>query len=141
MPGPPPKRSEERTRRGEPASGPARHGELRPVKIPNADPKWHKRAKAWYASLKTSGMADFYQDSDWTTAQIIADYITLWYERPRAMDMANITGMMGKLGSTEGDRRATLRIELSEPAVEEQDAQVVAIAAYKDMLAERRKAS
>ena len=134
MPGPPPKRSEERSRRGEPVSGPARQGELRPVRIPNADPAWHKRAKSWYASLRTSGMCDYYQDSDWASAQIIADYITLWYSRPRAMDFANIMAMMAQLGTTEGARRGVLRLELSEPTEEAEDAQIVAIQEYKAIL-------
>ena len=91
MPGPPPKKDAERTRNNVPESGAARHGQLRPVTIPNADRKnWHPRALAWFESLKDSGQADYYQASDWAMAKVIADYLTLWYERPRAMDMANI---------------------------------------------------
>ena len=138
MPGPAPKRDAERVRSAEPASGPARHGELRSVSIPNADRKnWHPRAISWYDSLKTSGQADFYQDSDWATAKIIADYLTRWYSNPKAMDMANIFAMMGRLGGTEGDRRQILRVELSEPVVEDKSASLIAIEGYKDMLAKK----
>jgi hypothetical protein len=138
MPGPAPKRDAERVRSPEPASGAARHGELRPVSIPNADRKnWHPRAIAWYDSLKTSGQQDYYQDSDWQTAKIICDYLTLWYERPRAMDMANIFAMMGRLGSTEGDRRQILRVELDAPVVEDKSASLIAIEGYKAKLSQK----
>jgi hypothetical protein len=138
MPGPAPKRDAERVRSNEPASGAARHGELRSVSIPNADRKnWHPRAIAWYDSLKTSGQQDYYQDSDWQTAKIIADYLTLWYQKPRAMDMANIFAMMGRLGSTEGDRRQILRVELDAPVVEDKSASLIAIEGYRDLLAKK----
>jgi len=139
MPGPPPKRDAERTRNNTPESGAARHGQLRPVTIPNADRKnWHPRALSWYEALKDSGQADYYQASDWAMAKVIADYLTLWYERPRAMDMANIFSMMGRLGTTEGDRRQVLRVEL-EPVVEEdKSATLIAIDGYKEALMRAR---
>lgn len=139
MPGPAPKRDAERTRRNVPESGAARHGQLRPTSIPNADRKnWHPRAISWFDSLKTSGQSDFYQDSDWATAKIIADYLTRWYQNPKAMDMANIEAMMAKLGTTEGSRRQVLRVEL-EPAVEEdKSATLIAIDGYKDALLAKR---
>lgn len=134
MPGPPPKKDSERTRRAEPASGAARHGELRPVKIPPVDRNWHKRAQELYKSLKTSGQADYYQDSDWAYARILCDYLTRWYERGGAMDGANIETMMSKLGMTEGARRQTLRVELDLPEDERPDAELVAIGSYQNML-------
>ena len=138
MSGPAPKRDAERVRSNEPASGAARHGALRPVSIPNADRKnWHARALSWYESLKTSGQSDYFQDSDWAMAKIICDYLTLWYERPRAMDMANIETMMSKLGTTEGARRQILRVELDAPVVEDKSASLIAIDGYKDLLAKK----
>ena len=139
MPGPAPKRDAERTRSNTPESGAARHGQLRPVSIPNADRKnWHPRAISWFDSLKSSGTADFYQDSDWAMAKIIADYLTRWYQNPKAMDMQNILTMMGRLGTTEGDRRQILRVEL-EPVVEEdKSATLIAIDGYKDALIKKR---
>jgi hypothetical protein len=137
MPGPAPKRSEERTRRPEPAGGPARQGELRPVSIPRADPKWHPRAKAWYGALRSSGMSDYYQNSDWSMALFACDLMTHIYEQRFyrcAQMIAELNAIMGRLGTTEGDRRAVLRLELSEPDADAQDATVVAIAAYKDIL-------
>jgi hypothetical protein len=134
MPGPAPKRDAERTRRGDPKSGVARHGELRPVKIPPVDGSWHKRAKELYKSLKTSGQADYFQDSDWAYARILCDYLTRWYQQPRAMDGANIEQMMSKLGMTEGARRQILRVELDLPEDERPDAELLAIGGYQDML-------
>lgn len=138
MPGPAPKREAERVRSAEPASGAARHGELRSTSIPNADRKnWHPRAIAWYDSLKSSGQEDFYQDSDWAMAKIIADYLTRWYSNPKAMDMTNIMTMMGRLGTTEGDRRQILRVELEKPVEEDKSASLIAIEGYRDMLAKK----
>jgi hypothetical protein len=107
---------------------------MRPVKIPPVDGAWHKRAKELYKSLKTSGQADYFQDSDWAYARILCDYLTRWYEMPRAMDGANIEQMMSKLGMTEGARRQTLRIELDMPEAEKPDAQLVAISGYQNLL-------
>jgi hypothetical protein len=134
MPGPGPKRDAERTRTADPKSGVARHGELRAVKIPPADKDWHPRAKELYKSLKTSGQSDYYQDSDWSYARILCDYLTRWYQMPRAMDGANIEQMMSKLGMTEGSRRQVLRVELDLPEDERPDAELVAIGNYQNIL-------
>lgn len=136
MPGPAPKRDAERARSNEPASGAARHGEARPVTIPRADRKnWHPRAIELYDSLKSSGQSDFYQDSDWAMARVICDYLTNCYTRGfKAMDMANIHTMLGRLGVTEGDRRQILRVELDQPEVVEKSAAEQAVDAYKNVL-------
>lgn len=127
----PMKKDEERVRRPDPVSGKARHGELRPTKAPNVKSDWHPNAKAWFKSLKNSGQSDYFQDSDWAMAVLCADYLTKWYEKPRAMDMQNILTMMAKLGTTEADRRQLLRIELEMPAEDEKPAALVAIEGYK----------
>lgn len=134
MPGPAPKRASERTRTAPPKSGIARQGELRDVKIPPADKLWHRRAKEFYNSLKTSGQADFYQNSDWAYARIVCDYLTRWYSNPKAMDMVNIEAMMTKLGASEGARRSVLRVELEVPEDEAPDAQLYALNMYQDLL-------
>ena len=134
MPGPAPKRSAERTRTAAPKSGVARQGELRGVKIPPVDKNWNPRAKEFYNSLKTSGQADFYQNSDWAYARIVCDYLTRWYTNPKAMDMVNIEAMMSKLGASEGARRSVLRVELELPEEEAPDAQLYALNAYQTML-------
>lgn len=140
MPGPAPKRSAERSRTKEPKSGEARQGELRGVKIPPADKDWHRRAKELYNSLRTSGQADFFQNSDWAYARILCDYLTRWYANPRAMDMQNIETMLSKLGTSEGARRQILRVELELPEEETPDAQLYAINSYESLLGIRRDA-
>lgn len=132
----PPKRDAERARSNEPASGAARHGSMKPVTIPSADRRnWHPRATSLFESLKSSGQSDYYQDSDWAYVKIVCDYLTSCYNRGfKAMDMANIATMLGRLGVTEGDRRQILRVELDAPVVEEKSASEQAIDAYKNVL-------
>ena len=48
-------------------------GQVRPVRVPRADPDWHLIAKQLYDSLKKSGQADFYQQSDWVLAFALCD--------------------------------------------------------------------
>ena len=140
MPGPAPKRAAERTRTAPPKTGIARQGELRAVSVPHMDDNWHPRAKQLYKSLKTSGQADYFQNSDWAYALILCDYLTRWYEKPRAMDAVNIETMLSKLGTTEGARRQILRVELDMPEEETPDAQLFAINSYQDMLGVKRDA-
>lgn len=134
MPGPAPKRESERTRRGTPESGPARHGQLRPTSNHNADKTWHKRAVALFDSFKNSGQADFFQDSDWITLKIVCDLLTTYYERPKAMDMQNIWSMLTSLGVTEGARRQVLRVELERPEVPDTSVADAAIDLYQERL-------
>lgn len=110
------KRADEKVGHYKPVSGDARPGLMRPVKPVNADrKKWHPRALAWFESLKTSGQSDFFQDSDWAQAKIIADLLTHAYQMEfyrMAQMMDTISSMMAKLGTTEADRRQLLRVEL-----------------------------
>ncbi|MYA41625.1 MAG: hypothetical protein F4Z31_07730 [Gemmatimonadetes bacterium] len=46
------------------------------VKIPPADSTWHKRAKAWYWSLKKGGTCALYEPEDWEAARIIAEFLS-----------------------------------------------------------------
>lgn len=119
-------------------------GELRPVRIPRADPEWHSIAKMLWNSLKKSGQSDFYQQSDWAFAYSLCDDLS-YYKNPlktrdgieyhkRSPEMAKaIYSAMERLLVTEGDRRR-VRIELSEPDNDEEPAAVLAIADYKSAL-------
>lgn len=136
MPGPVPKRSEERTRRNRPENEggvPLVKGVALPTEVPETDPNWHPRAAEWFESLDKSGMREFYQQSDWATAQIIADALTEYYKRPTAMMLATIMQAMTNLGTTEGERRR-MRIELETPKEYETPARVTAINSYRDQL-------
>lgn len=51
----------------------AKRRQMRPVRVPRADADWHPIAKQLYESLKKSGQADFYQQSDWALAFALCD--------------------------------------------------------------------
>ena len=119
-------------------------GTLKPVTIPEADENWHPIAKRMWDSLATSGQADFYQDSDWATAYMLMDNLSI-YSQPRVdrdgieyhkrspeMFKAILSGL-ASLMVTEGDRRR-LRLELSAPDDGEGDAALYAIEDYKQEL-------
>ena len=144
MPGPMPKRSEERTRRNRPENEggvPLSKGIAYGGRPPAAKTHWEKPVKDWYNALKKSGMADYYEQSDWAMAVLIAEELDAYYKdaaRPggkrSAMMLATIFSAMESLGVTEGERRR-MRIELDKPVEEEQKpAHIVAIAAYPQQL-------
>jgi hypothetical protein len=68
-------------------------------------------ALEWYESLRTSGQAVFYTDSDWLTAQMVGRGVMDYIRRPAAMKLSAVMGAMGDLCVTEGQRRR-VRIEL-----------------------------
>lgn len=111
---------------------PVTKGELKPVRVPRADPEWHPIAKTLYDSLKKSGQSDFYQQSDWAFAYSLCDDLSYYksgYKRSGQM-LQSIYSAMERLLVTEGDRRR-VRIELHEPEKEQTSAAVLAIADYK----------
>lgn len=122
-----------RSRKGGDAAAPAiTTGERRPVTIPREKTEWHADAKRWFKSLKTSGQADFFQDSDWALAVWIAGEMTYYREQTRRSPemLKTILSGMEKLMTSETDRLKA-RVELSAPAVEEDSAAVLAIADYR----------
>lgn len=139
---------------------PVTHGTLLDVTIPNPDPEWHQVVRMAWDALATSGMRDFYQNTDWAHAYIVLneldaylrpgidkvaslkaskeagyDVVVRYPERRLSgMTFTSIMSALTSLGMTEGDRRR-MRIELEVPK-EEHDAQLYAIHGYKDMLDE-----
>ena len=137
MPGPVPKRSEERLghANGKLSENPISRGELRPVKWPSADRSWSKRAKQLWNSVKVSGQSDYFQQSDIARIAFLMDQVT-YYENAKsksAMMFQTICSEMTTLLFSEGDRRR-VRIELAKPDSSVEDAQLVAIKGYKDAL-------
>ncbi|MFB8351003.1 phage terminase small subunit [Streptomyces niveus] len=110
----------------------AKKGLMRKVAVPRADPEWHPIAKQLYDSLRKSGQADFYQQSDWAYAYALCDDLSHYKNSSkRSAQMAQtLYAALGNLLVTEGDRRR-VRIELQEPEVETTSASVLAIADYK----------
>ena len=118
--GPVPKRSEDRHRRNKKPES-----ELSPVAVigppvvvgPEPDVEWHPIAADWYGSLADSGMARFYEASDWMTAFFIAHEMTRYLagERQNGQVLTTILAGMTELGATEGGRRR-MGIELARSA-------------------------
>lgn len=135
MPGPIPKRSEQRRRRNEPAGGPATRarGAARVV-VPPADTEWHPIARGLFESLAESGQSQFYEPSDWERARLAAELTSraLGQSRPPAQLFSVIDDMWGSLLTTEGDRRR-LRLELERSADDGDDE----LAAARDARMER----
>ena len=126
--GPVPNRSDQRRRRNKveidraPAATAGKYG-------PDP-PEWLTGlARDWYESLRTSGQAVYYTDSDWASALIIAKAVERFEERPSAHMLTAILSGFGSLAATEGERRR-LRIELDR--VEQQDADEEAAVAELD---------
>lgn len=115
--GPIAKRSDQRRRRNkQPENEPALVTAIGQsnVKPPAEDRMWHPYAKQWFRSLKRSGQAKFYQDSDWQEARLVAFLISAELTRkngPRSGMMDTIFARGDSLMTTEGARRR-LRIEL-----------------------------
>lgn len=110
MPGPIPKRSEERRRRNKdgievlvvdldnalaqevevpapPMKTEAWDEELQDyVALEEPESEWHPTAEAWYRSLARSGQAIFYEPSDWSTAYVLAGQLSLAME-PRPVQI------------------------------------------------------
>jgi hypothetical protein len=88
--------------------------------IPEADPGWKPKARSWYNSLKRSGQSEFFEPSDWATAVAAADAYDVFLRTHNASILAQFTRLSERLGATIADRKRT-RIELEEPALEDED--------------------
>lgn len=138
MPGPVPKRSDQRRRRNKPdgpelvqivASSPEQEA-------PATPDTWHSLVMEWFDSLKVSGQAVFYQPSDWATAKIAGQALSdaLNSGDLKASMLAEFNAMATNLMTTEGARRR-LRVELQGdggPKVDEESRSIMT--EYKDML-------
>ncbi|WP_144721222.1 hypothetical protein [Cellulosimicrobium sp. TH-20] len=125
-----------RSRKGGDAAAPeAIKGERRTVTIPREKTDWTPDAKRWFKSLKTSGQADFYQDSDWALAVFLCDEITYYRSSNRRSPemLKTILSGMEKLLTSEADRLKA-RVELTNPEPESDPASVLAIADYRTEL-------
>lgn len=131
MPGPPPKRSDQRRRTNKPAVPVDKAEGAGPFEPPAADEGWHPVAVQWFSSLAGSGQARFYEPSDWATAFVIAESMSREFKPqvvgvdlegkpifakvpPKGASLAAWLKGMTALMVTEGDRRR-LRLELERP--------------------------
>ena len=138
MPGPMPKRSEERTRRNKTnESGlELKKGHAHSYKRwPKPDKDWHPRVQEWFTALGNSGMEAFYEESDIATAKVIADGLDQWYKKPSALMFDFVLKHMAPLGVTEGERRR-MRIELETPEIPEESVGSQASRRWEERLAQ-----
>lgn len=143
MPGPPPKRSDQRRRRNKPDESLPKLTVVKDevpraaVKAPRVSPSWHPLMKDWFRSLKESRQAQFYEPSDWQTARLLAEVMSqeLSSEKGavRATMLAEFNSAAGSLLTTEGERRR-LRVEFQgadESAVDDESSSVMSH--YKEL--------
>lgn len=116
MPGPIPKRSDQRVRNNKDI--PIDKVDLAGIVVnqPPLDvPGIHPMARDWYESLAESGQAMYYEPSDWQFARFVAVYMDEQLKatggKLSSMMLASITSAMSNLLVTEGDRRR-MRLEI-----------------------------
>ena len=112
-----------------------------------ADPEWHDIAQRIFNAAKSSGQADFYQDSDWAMLYSLCDDLS-YYKTPREWTdkdtgelrqqnrsgqmLQSIMSALASLMLTEGDRRK-LRMELQAPPEEKPNLTLLAMDKYRDL--------
>ena len=135
MPGPVPKRSDQRRRRNT-ENGEITHvptaGEV--VRSP-ADGAWHPIAIEWYESLARSGQAQYYESSDWAVARYVAEAMSrsLAGQKMSGQMFAAVMSAMNELLTTEGARRRA-RMEIERDTGPVEDPKVTAINEYRKRL-------
>lgn len=138
MPGPIPKRSDERRRRNVPDGGITTAPSLaETAPPPPPSDHWHTMAKDWYVSLGQSGQAVFYQPSDWQVARVWAELLSRQLESDKvsAVMITAWASSAAELLTTEGSRRrGRLELERGGQVDEDEDASVTALDAYRAQL-------
>lgn len=140
MPGPPPKRSEERIRRnadnGPVTVGPAGEDPTEVDWTPGET--WHPEAVNWFLSLRRSGQQHFYTPSDVATARVGAIALSeLLHGKFSAVLYQTWSAAATDLLSTEAARRR-VNMELDRKPVAD-PAEEIADAFVTDLMAERQK--
>lgn len=138
MPGPIPKRTDQRRRRNKPQGVQVASAPAGPTaKRPNVSPDWHPLAKDWFRSLGESGQSQFFESSDWQSARFTAEIMTRALnqgQRVSSQLVVAILSAQGNLLTTEGDRRRH-RIELERGDATAQPAQIAIMGSYRDAAA------
>ena len=136
MPGPPPKRSDQRRRRNKPDESQPKLTVVKDevpraaVKAPRVSPSWHPLMKDWFRSLKESRQAQLYEPSDWQTARLLAEVMSQELNSEKGVKatmLAEFNSAAGSLLTTEGERRR-LRVEFQgadEAAVDDESSSVM----------------
>jgi hypothetical protein len=91
-----------------------------PVVIPEPRSTWHAYAVEWYRDLRASAQTMYYEPSDWATALLVGDLLTMLHSgtvEPTGAFVAQIRGLMQDLLVTEAyRRRANVEIDRPKPA-------------------------
>lgn len=148
MPGPVPKRSDQRRRRNKPEPGAeivkAAAGD-EPLWLEPSE-TWHPIAREWYCSLAASGQSQFYEASDIATAFYVAEAMSRNLQATREKDketgewvtvgrfsaqlFASVMSAMTDLLTTEGARRRA-RVELERGPAPAEPASITALDEYR----------
>ena len=143
MPGPAPKRSEQRRRRNHVDVDSSPAGPTVPEHLREPDERWHELAQEWFRAAMTSGQVQFYELSDVLSARLLAESLSRDLfprvvgtdgegepiERAAPLNGTSLSAylrMMGELLMTEASRRrAGVELQRGEtgPDVAEQAAQ------------------
>lgn len=134
MPGPVPKRSDQRRRRNV-SDGPqtAKGAAGAAPSAPEPHEHWHPIAREWFESLSESGQSQYYEASDWATAVYVAEAMSrnLAGGRFSAQLFQAVHSAMTELLTTEGARRrARIELERFQEAPPE-DPSIAIMADYK----------
>lgn len=111
-----------------------RKGTLKPLVFFPPNPEWHETCIMIWNSLESSGMWEFYQNTDLAMLwSLLEDLSTAKKSgRTQAVLLQTLYSQLNNFGFTEGDRRR-FRIELEAP-VEESSVADAAIAEYRQGL-------
>ncbi len=116
MPGPAPKREDERIRRNENVVPLTTVPMVGIVQVPDLlVPEPHELVTSLWESLKDSGQARYYEPSDWAYAQLTMHVIDGMLKSSRGVSsliLSEVNKMMSNLLVTEGDRRR-VRMEVA----------------------------
>jgi hypothetical protein len=134
VPGPLPKRIEERRRQnkvpGEVTV--AMVGAVRPPPVPR---RIHPQAAAWYRSLARSGQSQFFEPSDWAAAGFVCHLITKALEAEATAAQASAAwAAMSELLTSEAARRKA-HVFVQRTAAEVAPEKPTAIEEYRKVLA------
>jgi hypothetical protein len=138
MPGPVPKRSDQRRRTNTDGGQVTKAAAAVRVDVPDADEEWHPIAARWYRSLAGSGQSAFYEPSDWAMAFFIAEGMSrcLLAQKMSGQMFTSVAEASTRLLVTEGDRRR-LRLELERHSAAgdvDEDAAVTQMDAWRERL-------
>lgn len=122
MPGPIPKRSDERIRRNKPEIPIDKVSAIGVVPIPELDlPDCHPLTRQMYQSLLDSAQSRYFEPSDWAFALFTMRFVDglLQSARPSALMLGQVNTMLSSLLMTEADRRRMrLEVERNKPSAE-----------------------